>query len=47
MEAGQNTSIVALQVVRGDEQGTVPGGITGPPCSWRKYRDLILQVGES
>jgi hypothetical protein len=24
----------------------VPGGITGPPCSWGyKYRDLALQVG--
>jgi hypothetical protein len=24
----------------------VPGGITGPPCSWgHKYGDLALQVG--
>jgi hypothetical protein len=26
----------------------VPGGITGPPCSWGcKYGDIALQVGES
>jgi hypothetical protein len=47
MEAGSNTSTLALQVVRGDEKGTqclglqpshsVPGGY--------KYRDLALQVG--
>jgi hypothetical protein len=35
MEAGLNTSTVALQVVGSDEMRTqCPGGITGPPCSW-------------
>jgi hypothetical protein len=47
VEAGSNTSTVALQVVGGDEKGTkclgvklgypVPGGY--------KYGDLALQVG--
>jgi hypothetical protein len=23
----------------------VPGGITGPPCDWGIYMDLVLQVG--
>jgi hypothetical protein len=31
VEAGQNTSTVALQVVRGYKLKPVPGGITGPP----------------
>jgi hypothetical protein len=35
VEAGSNTSTVALRVIGGDEKGTpVPGGMTGPPCSW-------------
>jgi hypothetical protein len=46
MEAGSNTSTVALRIIRGDEKGiqclgynraTVPGGY--------KYGDLALQVG--
>jgi hypothetical protein len=33
--AGSNTSIVALQVVGGDEkENQCLGGITGPPCFW-------------
>jgi hypothetical protein len=35
VEAGSNTSTVALRVVGGDEKGTqFPGGITGLPSSW-------------
>jgi hypothetical protein len=35
MEAGSNTSTVALRVVGGDEKGTqCLGGITGPLCTW-------------
>jgi hypothetical protein len=39
VEAGSNTSTVALRVVRGDGKGTqcLPGGY--------KYGDLVLQVG--
>jgi hypothetical protein len=42
-----DTSTVALQDVRGDEQGTqCLGGTTDPPCSWGviKYGDLALKV---
>jgi hypothetical protein len=34
VEEDYNTSTIALQVVRGDEKGQCPGGISGPPCSW-------------
>jgi hypothetical protein len=35
VEAGYNTSTVALQVAEGDEKGTrCPGVLTGPPHHW-------------
>jgi hypothetical protein len=34
VEAGYNTSTIALRVVEGDEKNPVPGCITGPPCHW-------------
>jgi hypothetical protein len=34
VEAESNTSIVALQVVGGDEGNPMFGDITEPPCSW-------------
>jgi hypothetical protein len=47
VEAGSNTSTVALRLVGGDGKGTSTWGITGQPCSWGiyKYGDLALQVG--
>jgi hypothetical protein len=37
VDAGSNTSAVALRVVGGDEKGNpVPGGITRPSCLWGK-----------
>jgi hypothetical protein len=37
MEAGYNTSTVALPVVEGDEKNPMLGGTTGPPCHWGTY----------
>jgi hypothetical protein len=39
VEAGYNTSTVALRGVEGDEKEPrpVPGDITGPPCHWGTY----------
>jgi hypothetical protein len=34
VEAGSNTSTVALRVVRWRQGNPVPENITGPPCSW-------------
>jgi hypothetical protein len=35
VEAGSNTSTVALRIVGGDENGIqCRGGIIGPPCVW-------------
>jgi hypothetical protein len=47
VEAGYNTSTVALRVVRGDAKGThCPGVNLGHPSpGGYKYRDLALQVG--
>jgi hypothetical protein len=47
VEAGQNSSTVALRVVRGDEKGTqCPGVYLGHPVSGGyKFGDLALQVG--
>jgi hypothetical protein len=48
MEAGSNTSTVALRVVAGNEKGTqCPGAQLGHPVpGGYKYEDLTLQVGE-
>jgi hypothetical protein len=47
VEAGQNTSTVALRVVRGDRKGTqCPRVYLGHPVpEGYKYGDLALQVG--
>jgi hypothetical protein len=47
VEAGSNTSTVALQVVEGDEKGTECLGVKlgHPVPGGYKYRDLALQVG--
>jgi hypothetical protein len=47
MEAGWNTSPVALRVVEGDEKGTACLGVyLGHPVTGEhKYRDLGLQDG--
>jgi hypothetical protein len=47
VEAGQNTSTVALRVVRGDKKGTqCPGVYLGHSVlGGYKYGDLALQVG--
>jgi hypothetical protein len=47
VEAGYNTSTVALRVVRGDGKGTqCPGVYLGHPVpGGYKYGDLTLQVG--
>jgi hypothetical protein len=34
VEAGYNTSIIALSCRRQRKGNPVPGGITGPPCHW-------------
>jgi hypothetical protein len=49
VEAGSNTSTVALRVVGGDEKGIQCLGVKlGHPVSGRyKYGDLVLQVGGS
>jgi hypothetical protein len=33
VKEGSNTSSVSLREVEDEEKGTLPGGITGPPCS--------------
>jgi hypothetical protein len=46
VEAGSNTSTVALQVLGGDEANPVSGCTTGHPLPRGcKYEDLALQVG--
>jgi hypothetical protein len=47
VEAGKNTSTVALGVEEGDETGTRSVGIYlgHPVTEGHKYRDLVLQVG--
>jgi hypothetical protein len=48
VEAGSNTSTVALRVLRGDEKGTQCLGfyLGYPALGGYKYGDLALQVGE-
>jgi hypothetical protein len=48
VEAGSNTSTVALRVVMGDEKGTQYLGIYAghPVPGGYKYRDLALQFGK-
>jgi hypothetical protein len=48
VEAGSDTSFVALRVVGGDEMGTqCPGVQLGDPIPGGcEYGDLVLQVGE-
>jgi hypothetical protein len=47
VEAGYNTSTVALRVVRGDKMGTQCSGVQldHPVPGAYKYGDLALQVG--
>jgi hypothetical protein len=47
VEAGSNTSIVALRVVGGDEEGTQCLGVKlgHPVPGGYKYGDLSLQIG--
>jgi hypothetical protein len=43
VEAGSNTSTIALRVVGGDEKGTQCNPVSGGYKDW----DLVLRVGES
>jgi hypothetical protein len=47
VEAGYNTSTVALRVVEGDEKGTRCLGVSlgHPVTGGHKHRNLALQVG--